>query len=223
MSGTIPGLSGVWPLLGHGKGWRRLLPLFLVVILLTYPHFAGATARILCLGDSLTAGYGVAAGNDYPALLQQRLREQGFPHQVINAGLSGDTTAGGLRRLEWLLRETPTIAIVALGANDGLRGLSTQEMKHNLSEIIGRLKQAGVRPLLAGMRIPPNYGRRYSDAFAAVFTELAAEHQLPLLPFLLDGVAGDSNLNQVDGIHPNAEGYRRVLENVWNALQPLLP
>jgi acyl-CoA thioesterase-1 len=191
--------------------------------MVAYPQFAGATARILCLGDSLTAGYGVTAGEDYPALLQQRLRQQGFSHQVINAGLSGDTTAGGLRRLEWLLRETPTIAIVALGANDGLRGLSTQEMKHNLSEIIIRLKQAGVRPLLAGMRVPPNYGRRYSEAFAAVFTELAAEHQLPLLPFLLEGVAGDPDLNQIDGIHPNAEGYRRVLETVWNALQPLLP
>ncbi|MBF0184009.1 MAG: arylesterase [Magnetococcales bacterium] len=191
--------------------------------MLVVPQAAGADARILCLGDSLTAGHGVAAGADFPSLLQQRLREQGFAHTVINAGISGDTTAGGLRRLEWLLRQKPTIAIVALGANDGLRGLGTQEMKENLSAIVQRLKQAGVRPLLAGMRVPPNYGRRYSEQFAAVFQQLAEEQQIPLLPFLLEGVAGEAELNFADGIHPNAAGYRRVAESVWTALQPLLP
>ncbi|WP_193771400.1 arylesterase [Candidatus Magnetaquicoccus inordinatus] len=191
--------------------------------MLSFSHPAAAEPRILCFGDSLTAGYGVASGADYPSLLQQRLREKGFAHRVINAGISGETTAGGLRRLLGLLQQPPTLAIVALGANDGLRGLSTQEMKHNLSEIVRQLKQAGVRPVLAGMRVPPNYGRRYSDEFAAVFTQLAKEHQIPLLPFLLARVAGEATLNLDDGIHPNAAGYRQVLENVWETLHPLLP
>ncbi|MBF0583475.1 MAG: arylesterase [Magnetococcales bacterium] len=195
----------------------------LILMMLSPSLHAAPPPVILCLGDSLTAGYGVATAESYPSLLRNRLREQGYNHLVINAGVSGDTTAGGVRRLEWLLRTPPTIAIVALGANDGLRGLDLQEMKQNLAEIIRRLQQAGVRPLLAGLRIPPNYGQPYSEQFAAIYPALAQEKGVPLVPFLLDQVAGYPALNQEDGIHPNAAGYRQLLENIWPLLHPMLP
>ncbi|MBF0461485.1 MAG: arylesterase [Magnetococcales bacterium] len=187
------------------------------------PLPAQSPGIILCFGDSLTAGYGVPTEASYPSLLRNRLREQGRDYRVINAGISGDTTAGGLYRVNWQLRTPPTIAIVALGANDGLRGLDLQEMKQNLAEIITRLQQAGVKTILAGMRIPPNYGRDYSERFAAIYGELAQEKGVPFIPFLLEQVAGYPELNQEDGIHPNAAGYRKVLENVWPVLRPLLP
>ncbi len=177
---------------------------------------------ILCFGDSLTAGFGVHRGASYPDLLEARLREKGYPHRVINAGVSGDTTAGALRRLDWVLRGKPTLAVVTLGANDGFRGLSLDEMKNNLAAIIQRLQKEGVRVIIGGMRIPPNYGEAYTNRFAAIYPELAKETGATLLPFFLADVAGHRHLNQADGIHPNAEGYRQVLENVWRALQPLL-
>ncbi|MEO5341421.1 MAG: arylesterase [Magnetococcus sp. MYC-9] len=193
------------------------------MMILQNPLQAQPPAVILCLGDSLTAGYGVATEAAYPTLLQERLRREGFSHQVVNAGVSGDTTAGGLRRLEWLLQNPPTLAIVALGANDGLRGLNLSEMKQNLGRILERLQQAGVRPVLAGMHIPPNYGRTYSERFAAIYTELAQEKGVPLIPFLLERVATDPTRNLGDGIHPNELGYQQVLANVWPVLRPLLP
>ncbi|MBF0161042.1 MAG: arylesterase [Magnetococcales bacterium] len=198
--------------------------LVLLLMMIQTPLQAQPPAVILCLGDSLTAGYGVEAEAAYPALLQVRLRQEGYPYTVVNAGISGDTTAGGLRRLEGLLHHPPTprIALLSLGANDGLRGLSLQEMKENLARMIDRLQQAGVRPLLLGMRIPPNYGRAYSERFAAIYTELAQEKSIPLVPFLLEQVATDPTRNQGDGIHPNAAGYRQVLANIWPVLQPLL-
>ena len=203
---------------------RRSCYGFMVLLLMMAqnPLQAQPPAVILCLGDSLTAGYGVEAEAAYPALLQVRLRQEGYRHTVVNAGVSGDTSAGGVRRLEWLLRSEVSIALVALGANDGLRGLNLQEMKQNLSDIIDRLQQAGVRPILVGMRIPPNYGRSYSERFAAVYTELAQEQAVPLIPFLLEQVATDPTRNQGDGIHPNAAGYQQVLANIWPVLHPLL-
>lgn len=204
---------------------RRYFYLVMVLIQMSLPTplSAGTPAVILCLGDSLTAGYGVLTEESYPTLLRTRLREQGYPHRVINAGLSGDTTAGGVRRLDGLLRTPPHIAIVALGANDGLRGLDLHEMKQNLATILTRLQRAGVQPILAGMRIPPDDERSYSERFAAIYTELAQEHGVLLIPFLLEGVAGHPALNQADGLHPNAAGYRRVLENVWPLLHARLP
>ena len=177
---------------------------------------------IVALGDSLTAGLGVAADEAYPALLEDRLRRAGFPYRVVNAGVSGDTSAGGLRRLDWVLRSRPEIAIVALGANDGLRGVPVATLRDDLTAIVTTLKARGVRVLLIGMRLPPNYGGVYADAFAETFRLVARRTSTPFLPFLLDGVGGEPSLNQADGIHPNAAGHRAVAERVWLALEPLL-
>lgn len=177
---------------------------------------------ILCLGDSLTAGWGVMPGTDYPSMLQQRLAQHGYPHRVINAGLSGDTTAGALRRLEWSLRARPTLAIVVLGANDGLRGLDLDIMKENLLQINAMLKRTGVGILLGGMRLPPNYGGGYEERFAAIYPEVAEESGADLIPFFLENVAGNPVMNQPDGIHPTSAGYRVILETVWRHLLPRL-
>jgi acyl-CoA thioesterase-1 len=178
---------------------------------------------IVALGDSLTAGYGVAPDEAWPALIQARLRREGFPHSVVNAGVSGDTTAGGLRRVDWVLRARPEVAIIALGANDGLRGQSVQAMRQNLDRIVERLRAAGARVLLAGMRLPPNYGADFTRDFAAVYPEIARRAGIAFMPFLLDGVAADPRLNQGDGIHPNAAGHRVIAERLWPHLRPLLP
>ena len=177
---------------------------------------------IVALGDSLTAGLGVAADEAWPALLQARLEREGLHYRVVNAGVSGDTTAGALRRLDWVLRARPVVVIVALGANDGLRGLSTEAMRDNLVAIVTRLRESGARVLLAGMRLPPNYGTAYTREFAGAFDAVARRTSVPLLPFLLQNVGGHAALNQPDGIHPNAAGHQVVADNVWRALQPLL-
>ncbi len=176
---------------------------------------------IVALGDSLTAGLGVPSDEAWPALLQGRLRREGYPYRVVNAGVSGDTSAGGLRRVDWFLRAHPEIVIVALGANDGLRGLSVTAMRANLTEIVERLRAGGARVLLAGVWLPPNYGS-FAREFAQVFPDVAQRTRVPLMPSLLDGVAADPRLNQPDGIHPNAAGHRAIAEHVWVFLQPLL-
>jgi acyl-CoA thioesterase-1 len=190
--------------------------------LLAAPAGARAERAIVAFGDSLTAGLGVTADAAYPALLEARLRREGFDYRVVNAGVSGDTTAGGLRRVEWVLRARPEIVIVALGANDGLRGLPVTALRDNLTSIVARLRAGGARVLLAGMRLPPNYGEAYTKEFAAAFPAVARTTSAPLLPFLLQGVAGDASLNQPDGIHPNAAGHGVIAELVWRALRPLL-
>lgn len=177
---------------------------------------------ILALGDSLTAGFGLAEEESYPARLQMRLKAAGYPHRVVNAGVSGDTSAGGLGRLNWLMRQHPNIIILALGANDGLRGINPRAMRSNLAAIIEGARAAGARVLLVGMRMPSNYGADYTRRFEAVFGEIAAQYDLPLLPFLLEGVALHRELNQADGIHPNARGVAVMTDNVWRALEPLL-
>jgi acyl-CoA thioesterase-1 len=194
--------------------------LTLFLLLLAVP--AEAERVVVAFGDSLTAGFGVAAEEAWPARLQARLLRGGYPYRVVNAGVSGDTTAGGLRRVDWALKTRPEVAIVALGANDGLRGLSLPAMRDNLRGIVGRFQAAGVRVLLAGMRLPPNYGDEYTRGFVEVFGAVAREARVPLMPFLLDGVAADPRLNQADGIHPNAEGHRALAERVWPFLLPLL-
>jgi acyl-CoA thioesterase I len=174
------------------------------------------------LGDSLTAGFGVDPPEAYPARLQERVRREGYDYRVVNAGASGDTTAGGLRRVDWVLRSRPSIVIVALGANDGLRGLSVAAMRANLEQIVARFRAAGAQVLLAGMRVPPNYGEAYGREFAAVFPAVARQTGATLMPFLLDGVAGEPGLNQADGIHPTARGQAIIAERVWPYLKPLL-
>ena len=179
-------------------------------------------AGIVFLGDSLTAGLGLDAPLSFPSLIQQRLDERGLPFTVVNAGVSGDTSAGGLRRLEWSLQGNPRVLIVALGGNDGLRGLPPDELKKNLAAIIEAGQHAGLQVILAGMEAPPNNGPDYTARFRRVYPELAKTYDIPLIPFLLQGVAGDPALNQADGIHPNQEGARRVADTVWSALEPVL-
>jgi acyl-CoA thioesterase I len=195
----------------------------LVLAVLGWPGVsAGAAPVVAALGDSLTAGLGVAADETYPARLQARLEREGYTYRVVNAGVSGDTTAGGLRRVDWVLRARPEVVIVALGANDGLRGLPTTAMRANLVAIVDRLRVSGARVLLAGMRMPPNYGEAYTRDFARVFPEVARQTGVAFMPFLLDGVAADSRLNQADGIHPNAAGHAVIAERLWPYLEPLL-
>jgi len=171
--------------------------------------------KVVFLGDSLTAGYGLDASQAYPSLVQQRLREAGITADVVNAGVSGDTSAGGLRRLDWALGGDVEVLVVALGGNDALRGLSTDELRRNLAAIIGRARERGVTVILAGMEAPPNLGRTYTSAFRRVYRDLAAEYRIALIPFLLEGVAGRPGLNQADLIHPNAEGARKIAALVW--------
>jgi acyl-CoA thioesterase I len=166
---------------------------------------------VVFLGDSLTAGYGLGGEQAYPALVEKRLEEEGIPVKVLNAGVSGDTTAGGV---DWLLSQKPEVVVVGLGGNDGLRGLPLEQADHNLREIVRRSKAAGARVLLLGMQIPPNYGPEYAQGFFEMYPRIAKEMDVPLVPFLLEGVGGDAALNQADGIHPTAEGQEKVADLV---------
>lgn len=178
--------------------------------------------KIVTLGDSLTAGLGIPVDQAYPAVLQDRIDEAGYEFEIVNAGVSGDTTAGGLRRVDWVLEGDVRILILALGANDGLRGLPVAEMRRNLSTMIERAQARGVAVLLTGMEAPPNLGSSYTSKFGDVFSELAREYDVAFLPFLLEDVAGERRLNQRDGIHPNAKGARVIADNIWPFLQPML-
>ncbi|HXH05401.1 MAG TPA: arylesterase [Vicinamibacterales bacterium] len=178
--------------------------------------------RIVVLGDSLTAGLGLPPAEAYPAHLQRRLDEAGLRYEVINAGVSGETSSGGLRRLDWVLDGDVRVLIVALGGNDGLRGVPVDELRRNLEAIVRRARARGVTVVLAGMEAPPNHGPEYTAAFRQVYRDLARRYRLPLVPFLLAGVAGDPAFNQADGIHPNAAGAARVADNVWRVLRPVL-
>ena len=188
----------------------------------TAPVSVPARPRIVFLGDSLTAGLGLPPEQSYPALIQRRLEQEGYAFDIVNAGVSGDTSAGGLRRLEWSLEGDVRVLIVALGGNDGLRGLPPSELRQNLARILDQAAARKISVILAGMEAPPNNGQEYADQFRAVYTDLAKSYKVLLIPFLLDGVAGEANLNQADGIHPNARGARIVADLVWRQLQPLL-
>lgn len=174
------------------------------------------------LGDSLTAGYELPEAQAFPALVGDRLRKEGVPIRVVNAGVSGDTSAGGLRRLDWLLSQHPDVVVVELGANDGLRGQPVAEMETNLRAIVEKIRAAGARVLLLGMRLPPSYGPLYVRRFEAVYPRIARELHVPLVPFLLEGVAGRPDLTLPDGLHPNAAGHRIAAENVLPSLRTLL-
>jgi acyl-CoA thioesterase-1 len=183
---------------------------------------ARSLPKIVALGDSLTAGFGLALHESYPSLLQEQLKRDGYEYEVVNAGVSGDTTAGGLRRLDWALEGDVRFVILELGANDILRGLSTDEMHKNLARIIERSRARGAEVLLAGMYAPTNSGADYQRASMGVFPALAKQYNVVLIPFFLDRVAGIDNLNQEDGVHPNPEGTRLVAETVYQHLKPML-
>lgn len=174
------------------------------------------------LGDSITAGYGLPAADALPLLVQQQLQGAGIEAEVENAGVSGDTAAGGLARLDWAIQGTPDLVVVALGANDGLRGFDPADTKANLTAIVEKLQAKGTRVLLAGMLAPPNMGPDYAVSYNRIFPDIAEQQDVALYPFLLDGVAADPTLNQADGIHPNAEGARIVAARLAEALKPLL-
>jgi acyl-CoA thioesterase I len=178
--------------------------------------------RIVCLGDSLTAGLGLSASEAYPAVVGERLTRDGHEYEVVNAGVSGDTSAGGLRRLDWSLRGDVRVLVVALGANDGLRGLPVEELRQNLATIIERAQSRGIRVVLAGMEAPPNFGDVYTRRFREVYAELARTYHVTFIPFFLIDVAGHPALNQGDGIHPTAEGQRLIAARMVKAIAPLL-
>jgi acyl-CoA thioesterase-1 len=186
------------------------------------PSALDSRPRVVILGDSLTAGLGLPPDEAYPTLLQKRLDKEGLKYKVVNAGVSGDTSAGGVARLDWALEGDVRVLIVALGGNDGLRGLPAEELKGNLAQIIERGQKRHIQVILAGMEAPPNFGQSYIVSFHQVYRELAKEYEISLVPFLLQGVAGIDTLNQRDGIHPTAEGARIVADNIWPVLRPML-
>ncbi len=200
---------------------RNLFLSLLAFLFLAPGTFAGS---ILFLGDSVTAGLGIEQSQAFPALIQEKIRAANLPFDVINAGVSGDTSAGGLRRVDWLLQRPIDVLVLELGANDGLRGLPVSELKANLQAIIDKVKARNtrVRIVIAGMQLPPNLGADYARDFQAVFPELANTNHAALIPFLLEGVGGHADLNQSDQIHPTAAGHKVVAEDVWRVLQPVL-
>lgn len=182
-----------------------------------------AAQTLLVVGDSISAGLGLDTSLGWVSLLDKRLREQGFDYKVVNASISGDTTAGGLARLPALLSEQkPAVVVIELGGNDGLRGMAPAQLQQNLASMVDQSRQAGAKVILLGMRLPPNYGQRYTDAFAKVFDAVASQQKVPLVPFFLEGVGGVQDLMQADGIHPAVAAQPKLLDNVWPTLKPLL-
>jgi acyl-CoA thioesterase-1 len=188
------------------------------------PPIASDAPVVLFLGTSLTAGFGLAPDQAYPALIQKRLDAEGLRYRVVNAGVSGETSAGARRRIDWLLRQPVDVLVVETGANDGLRGQDPQATRANIQAILDRARREAHPPqvLLLGMQAPPNLGQEYTARFRDLFPELARTNSVALVPFLLEGVAGIPSLNQADGIHPSVEGERRLAETVWTGLRPLL-
>lgn len=201
---------------------RILLLVVLLPAMVAASEGSGGPLRILVLGDSLTAGYGLPVDEAFPVQLEQALRKTGRDVNVFNGGVSGDTSAGGLARLDWALTDKPQLVIIELGANDALRGLPPEQTKHNLDAIMTRLKQQGVAVLLTGMRAPRNLGSDYYNKFDQLYPELAAKHGVAFYPFFLDGVATVPKLNQADGIHPNLAGVQVIVRNLLPTLEPLL-
>ncbi|MFN3393364.1 MAG: arylesterase [Candidatus Thermochlorobacter sp.] len=205
--------------------WRRCAGLLCVTFLLFCNALAADEPKvILFLGNSLSAGFGVDPSQAFPALIQKKIDEQKLAYKVINAGLSGETSAGGLRRIDWLLRQKVDILVLELGGNDGLRGISVETMRSNLQGIIerARAKYPDIKIVIAGMQAPPNLGAEYTNAFKNVFPELAQKNRAALVPFLLEGVGGNPKLNLPDGIHPTPEGHRIIAQTVWKVLEPML-
>ncbi len=206
----------------HSKLWIVCLFAF---ALMGWSTLAAAQTQttVVFLGDSLTEGYGIEKSQAFPALFDNKAKALGYDLKVVNAGISGSTTASSMSRMKWYLRIKPDIVVLALGANDGLRGLSTEEMKKNLGTTIQMAQDRGIQVLLAGMQMPPNYGIQYTRDFKNAFFELAEQYKVPIIPFLLDGVGGLPEMNLPDGIHPNEEGHKIIAELVAKHLLPLLP
>lgn len=179
---------------------------------------------VLFLGDSLSAGFGLDVAESFPSLIQEKIRRENLPFKVVNAGVSGETTAGGLRRMDWLLKRRIDALVIELGGNDGLRGVAPEETEKNLQGIIDKMRAHNPDAIivLAGMQAPPNMGKDYADKFRAIFPAISKRNNIPLIPFLLEGVAGNPRLNLPDGIHPTAEGHKIVAETVWKTLKPVL-
>ncbi|NBV42740.1 arylesterase [bacterium] len=202
----------------------KLFYLFIISWLFFWngPPSYAASKTILFLGDSLTAGYGLSEDQAYPALIQQKLHQDRMNWTVINGGVSGDTSKNGLTRLQWALKSKPDLVVVALGANDGLRGMPVSEMGQNLTEIIRQSKASGARVALMGVKIPTSYGSEYTRKFEDTFDDVARKTQVPYLPFFISAVATKKNLNLADGIHPNAAGHRKVAVSVYTFIKPIL-
>src|SRR4030095_9458474 len=194
----------------------------LLAFLVCVPSAAAAEPVIVAFGDSLTAGLGVTPENSYPARLQVKVRAEGYDYRVVNAGASGDTTAGGLRRVDWALKNRPDIVLLELGANDAFRGQDLDRVRANLDAVVAGCEAGGARVLLLGMRLPPNYGGGYAGRFEKIYAEVAERRRVAFMPFFLDGVGAVARLNQADGIHPTAEGYRIILQRAWPYPQRLL-
>ncbi len=203
---------------------KRTIGAFLILSLTVAFINPQDAKTILFYGDSLTAGMGLSPEYAFPNVIQQKLKSSGKDYQVINAGLSGETSAGGLARIDWVLRQPIDVFVLELGANDGLRGLEVGQTHQNLQSIIEKVKAKNpkVKIVIAGMKVPPNMGSDYGQKFEKVFPDLAKSNNAALIPFLLEGVGGDASLNQADGIHPTAEGHKIVAENVWEVLKPIL-
>jgi acyl-CoA thioesterase-1 len=196
----------------------RVLKKYLVIATLCVLTGSANAQGILIVGDSISAAFGMDIADGWVALLEQRLEAEGESIPVVNASVSGDTTAGGLARLPRLLeRHSPEIVVIELGGNDGLRGMRPTDMQQNLSRMVEQAQDSGADVLLLGMRLPPNYGQRFTDAFAQVFDDVSTEHEVPLMPFLLEGIAGtaDQSLMQADGVHPTAQAQQHILDNAW--------
>ena len=197
---------------------------FILLLAIPAASFNDGTRTIIFFGDSITAGYGLSKDQAFPAIIAGQLKKEGLKCEVVNAGLSGETSAGGLSRIDWILRKPVDVFVLELGANDGLRGLPLDQTRGNLQKIIDKVRQKnpGVTLIIAGMMVPPNLGDVYTKEFAAIFPELAKKNEAMLIPFLLEGVAGDENLNLPDGIHPNIEGHRIVAENIIETIKKAL-
>jgi acyl-CoA thioesterase-1 len=179
---------------------------------------------IVFFGNSLTAGYGLSPSQAFPAIIQKKIDSLGLPYQVVNAGVSGETSSGGNTRVDWILRQPVDVFVLELGANDGLRGIPLSQTRKSLQSIIDKVKSKypAVKLVLAGMQVPPNMGQKYSTEFRDIYKDLTSKNAMTLVPFLLEGVGGETRLNQEDGIHPTAEGHRIVAENLWRQLEKLL-
>ncbi len=203
---------------------RSILAIILLFSLTSVQAQSSEQNRILFFGDSITAGLGVDKSQAFPALIQQKVDSAGLNYEVINGGLSGETSAGGLRRIDWVLQRKIDVFILELGGNDGLRGIELSSTKNNLQKIIEKVQQKypDVKIILAGMQVPPNLGQEYTSEFENMYPELSDENDLPLIPMILDKIGGNENLMQGDGIHPTPEGHQVIAENVWDKLEPRL-
>ncbi|MEM0965230.1 MAG: arylesterase [Verrucomicrobiota bacterium] len=209
---------------GLGFSWKRVALVFACLSLLLDSAIANESRRILFFGDSLTAGYGLDPSQAYPALIQEKMDAASLNGTVVVGAVSGDTSAGGLRRIDWMLRQPVDIFVLALGGNDGLRGFDVEATEENLQGIVDRVveKYPDAKIVIAGMRMPPSFGRDYTERFAAVYPKLAEANDATLIPFLLEGVGGVVELNLPDRIHPNAKGQAILADNVWEVLEPLV-